>query len=413
MIVVLFLATVAAYADRYLFTVAAERIRADFGLNDLQLGLLAGPAMAIFYAGLGLPIARWADLGHRPRLLAACLSLWSLFTMACGAAAGFWQMFAARLGLGVGEAGAWPPAHSLIASHVGERRRAAGAAALTLGTFIGSFVGVAIGGYLVSAYGWRLAFLSFGLAGLLIAPLVLLVLRESRATPRRPRREELFGAKVVSDVRALLARPAVSRLVAGYTLYYLFAHTMTSFGVVFMIRSFGLSEAEIGAPWGITLLTSSVAGSVVAMLLVDRLAARSKAWLGLVPAGLSVVAAFSFAAAFLSFSPSGVYVFLWIGLAAAALGGPAIFAGVYSQTRDDERGLAVAMMLFFANALGLGLGPVLAGVASDALSSLAGAESVRFTLAAATSVLLAAAWQFFLAARELADAPARSVRQPV
>lgn len=406
MLVVLFLATVAAHADRYLFTVAAERIRLDLDLDDVQLGLLAGPAMAVFYAVLGIPISRWADVGHRPRLLAACLALWSFFTAACGAATGFWQMFAARLGVGVGEAGAGPPAHSLVASRTEAGRRGAGAAVLTLGTFIGGFVGAAVGGALVSELGWRWTFAAFGGVGLLLAPLVLAGAPENRLAPRAPRAAELLIAGLAADLARLLRRPAVFRFVAGYTLYYVFAHTMTAFGVVFMVRSFGLAEAQVGAPWGLTIASSSIVGTLVAMTAVDRLAVRSPAWLGRIPALLAPVAAAAFVAAFLSPAPSPVYGFLWIGMAAAAIGGPAVFAGVYSQTAEGERGLVVAMMLFFASAIGLGLGPALAGLASEALSPVAGRESVRYTLAVAPVFLLLAGWQFWRASRVLETEPA-------
>ncbi len=396
-VVVLFLATVTAYADRYLFSVAAERIRLDLELSDLQLGFLAGPAMAIFYALLGVPLARWADMGHRPRLIAVCLALWSAFTAACGLATSFTLMFAARVGLGVGEAGATPPAHSLIAS-LGDRGRGLGASVLTLATFVGSFLGVAVGGVLVTAIGWRATFMLFGACGALVAPLLLLTVREPRAIVRRPTVGEMAGPAVLASIGALLRRAPLFHLIAGYTLYFVFAQAIAAFGVVFMVRSFGLSEAEVGVPWGLTLITSSLVGTVAAAFLIDRLAARSHAWFGLLPCLLAIVATALFAAAFLSTSIGAVFGFLWGGMAVVAIGAPTIFAGVYAQTSENERALAIAMMFFFGNAIGLGLGPVLAGVGSDALAPMLGADSVRITLVGMTAFLLLASLAFYRSA---------------
>jgi MFS family permease len=399
---ILFLATLVAYADRYLFSVAAEQIRLEFGLNDFELGLLAGPALAIFYATLGVSLARWADVGHRPRLLAVCVALWSAFTLACGLAAGFAHMLLARIGLGIGEAGAFPPAHSLVAGASGSARRGVGAAVLSLATFLGAFVGSAVGGLLVGAVGWRWAFVAFGAVGALIAPLVILRVPEPRAIPRRPPVAVLLGAGLGAVFGRLLRRPAFFNLLAGYTLYFVFAHTVAAFGVVFMIRAFGLVEAEVGAPWGLTLASSTIAGTLAAVLLVDRLASRAPAWYGRLPALMSLVAGAAFLAGFSSGAPGAVYAFLWIGSCAAAVGGPAIFAGVYAETAEDERATAIALMLFSANSVGLGLGPLLGGLASTLLAPVAGVESIRWVLLAAALFLFWAAVHFARAARAFA-----------
>ena len=398
MLLALFLATVTAYADRYLFSVVAERVRLEFGLNDLELGLLAGPAMALLFALLGVPVARWADTGHRPRVLLFCLSCWSGFTLLCGFAQSFSQLVVARLGVGMGEAGALPPAHSLVASAFAEDRRAAPAGVLTLATFIGAFLGIAGGGVLVTTLGWRSAFLVFGAAGALIAPLVYVCVREPRPEVRRPRASEMFGPAVIASFKRLLQRRAIFHIVAGYTLYYVFAHTIGAFGVAFMIRSFGLTEAEIGSTWGVVLLTSSVSGTLIAALIMNKLGARSRAWYGLVPAFTSTVAAVFFAIALLSPSKDSVFIFLWCGMAVVALGSPAVYAGVYSQTEEHERALTIALMLLLSNSIGLGLGPVLAGFVSNALRATLGDESLRYTLAAMPVFLILAALAFLRAA---------------
>ena len=127
-ILMLGLVLIFAWADRLLITVAIEAIRHDFGLSDLEMGLLLGPAFAVFYAAFALPIARWADIGHRPRIIALALSLWSLMTLLTGLAWSFVQLFIVRVGVGIGEAGAHPPVHSLVADYCPPDQRGRAAA---------------------------------------------------------------------------------------------------------------------------------------------------------------------------------------------------------------------------------------------------------------------------------------------
>ena len=124
--------------DRIIFSVLMEPIRLDLGLSDTAMGVLSGLAFTLFFAVFGIPLARWADRGHRVRLLSAVLTLWTLMTAASGAAQNFVQMFLTRAGVGVGESGCWPISHSLLADRFPPTQRAFALGVFQAGGGIGS-----------------------------------------------------------------------------------------------------------------------------------------------------------------------------------------------------------------------------------------------------------------------------------
>ncbi len=177
------------FVDRQLLSILVEPIKADLGLNDTQIGLLTGLMFALFYTFFGIPVALIADRSHRVRLIALSCAVWSLFTALSGFAKGFASLAAARIGVGIGEAGCSPPSYSLISDYFPPNRRGRALALYVLGIPAGSFVGVALGGWIADAFGWRAAFFILGGAGLVFAPILLTVVRE----PARGRLDETAG----------------------------------------------------------------------------------------------------------------------------------------------------------------------------------------------------------------------------
>ncbi|MCI3134811.1 spinster family MFS transporter [Phenylobacterium aquaticum] len=168
------------FLDRQVVSILAEPIKNDLHIADWQIGMMTGVAFALFYTGLGLPIARLAESVNRIWIIGAALTVWSGFTLACGLAQNFVQLVLARIGVGVGEAGCTPTAHSLIADYVPKENRASALAFFSIGTPLGGLLGLAMGGIVADAYGWRTAFLLAGLPGLVFAVIVLGTLREPR-----------------------------------------------------------------------------------------------------------------------------------------------------------------------------------------------------------------------------------------
>jgi MFS family permease len=174
----LFLAYVINYIDRQIVTILQEPIKADLNLSDTQLGLMTGLSFALFYATLGVPIARIADRKSRSRLIAWAITVWSAMTAACAAVSGFWSLLACRMGVGIGEAGLSPPAHSLISDYYEPAKRATAMAIYSIGIQVGVFVGFLAGGAINHFFGWRMAFLVVGVPGLLLAVLIRFTMRE-------------------------------------------------------------------------------------------------------------------------------------------------------------------------------------------------------------------------------------------
>jgi MFS family permease len=172
------------FLDRQIISILAGPIKAEFLLTDKQLGLLGGLAFAILYSTLGIPLAWLADRTKRTWVITGSLTLWSGFTMLCGLAGGFTQLFLCRLGVGIGEAGGVAPSYALIGDVFPSIRRARALAIYSLGIPVGSAMGVLFGGYIAAAVSWRIAFLSVGLAGLVLAPIFAFIVKEPRRTIR-------------------------------------------------------------------------------------------------------------------------------------------------------------------------------------------------------------------------------------
>ena len=168
------------FLDRSVINILAEPIKRELQLSDTQIGAMSGLAFALFYTFLGIVIARASERYSRPWIIAGSLAMWSGFTAVCGLATNFWQMFAARLGVGFGEAGCSPAAHSLIADDTPKEKRSSALAFYAMGTPLGGLLGLAMGGVLSDMFGWRVAFMIAGAPGILFALIAGFTLKEPR-----------------------------------------------------------------------------------------------------------------------------------------------------------------------------------------------------------------------------------------
>ena len=281
------------FLDRQIVNILAEPIKADLGLSDTQLGLLAGPAFAVFYALLGIPIARYADKDgtNRVRLIALALTIWSAMTAVCGLAQNFVQLLLARIGVGVGEAGCTPAAHSLISDSVAPEKRSSAIAFYGLGVPIGSLLGLILGGIVNDLYGWRIALMLVGAPGMLLALVVLFVMRE----PRHHRPVETTATAAPAQ---LPARQAMREIFSSRAfLYILIAASVTAFlgygkalwTISFFIRSHGLSTTEAGLSMAVVLGLAGVFGTWLGGKCADLFGKRDKRHILTLPAyGMAV-----------------------------------------------------------------------------------------------------------------------------
>lgn len=381
---VLLIAYIFNFIDRQLMTILLEPIKQEFGASDTAMGFLSGLAFALFYATLGIPVARLADNWSRRNVLSISLVIWSGMTAICGLAASFWQLAVLRVGVGVGEAGGTPPSHSLIASYFSTEERSTAMGIYGTGSQFGILIGMFGGAVLAEQFGWRTVFLVFGLPGLLIGLLVFLTIREPAkvAAPS--------AGSMIADILGLWKIPSFSMIAFATGFTALAGYGMGTWFPSFLIRVHDLSLTEAGLVLGIVGTLGALIGAISGGILCDRLAARDARWqlrLPAVGAALSVV----FLGLFLSW-PEGSYwmlgefriphavAFMFLGGIVSSFWVGPTYAAIQTLTPEHLRSQASALLLLLLNLIGMGLGPLLVGILSDLLAPSFGAESVRYAM---------------------------------
>ncbi len=408
MLFALLLVYILNFLDRQIVNILAEPIKGELGLSDTQLGLLAGPAFAVFYAVLGIPIARYADNAKTNRvwLISICLAIWSAMTAICGVAQNFVQLALARIGVGVGEAGCTPAAHSLIADSVPPEKRSSAIAFFGLGIPIGGLLGLIIGGVVNDQYGWRIALMLVGTPGILLAFLLPLLIRD----PRRCADSAHFNT-AESPVKAKLSiKDAVREVFASKAYLYVFiAASFTAFlsygkglwTISFFIRSHGLSTTEAGLAMAVALGISGIIGTWLGGKMADVFGKRDKRHILTMPAiGMAIAAPILFAGYWAEDWRIAVALLILPTILNSAYYGPA-YGCVQGLVRPEARAIAASLVVFGQNLIGLGMGPLLFGVLSDWLQPMAGDESVRWVLYGAAWLGLIPAFFFWRASLRL------------
>ncbi len=389
---VLVLSYVFSFIDRQLMTILLEPIKNEFGASDTAMGFLSGFAFALFYAVLGLPVARLADRWSRRNVLAISMVIWSAMTAFCGMAATFWQLALLRVGVGVGEAGGTPPSHSLIASYFPPRERSTAMGIYGSGSQIGVLVGMLGGAIIADQMGWRVVFLIFGLPGVLIGMLVFFIVKEP-AKPVVPDDRSMW-----QDLMSLWRIPAFAILSFATGFTALAGYGMGTWFPSFLIRVHGLSLTEAGLILGVVGTLGALIGAVSGGILCDKLASRDARWqlrLPAVGAGLSVI----FLGLFILWPESQFWqlgdfkvpyavVFLFLGGIVSSFWIGPTYAAVQTLTAEHLRSQASALLLLLLNLIGLGLGPLVVGVLSDLLIADFGHESVRYAMVISLSTVI-------------------------
>ena len=386
------------FVDRQILGILAGPIKAELGLSDTQLGLLGGIAFAILYSTLAVPLALLADRTSRTWVITAALAVWSGFTALCGAATGFWSLFLARLGVGVGEAGGVAPSYALIADYFPARERARALAVYSLGIPLGAALGVLFGAYIAARVDWRTAFFAVGIAGVVIAPLFRLVVRE----PARPAPVAAAEAVPLLRVFAILAaKPSFWLLAFGAASSSMIGYGFAFWFPLLLQRSFGLSLVGSAQFYGALLLVGGVAGVLGGGMLGDRLGASDRANFARVPALAYVVAMPLFAAGILSGSVPLAFALFLVPQALAYVWLGPVLGAVQHLVPAPMRATASASFLLINNLVGLGLGTLVLGALSDALTGRFGSNALAYSMLAGLGFYLLAALLMALAAKPL------------
>ncbi|MCH2172029.1 MFS transporter [Myxococcota bacterium] len=392
------------FIDRSILSILLQPIKEEFQVSDTALGFLSGIAFAAFYSVLGIPVARWADRHNRTRLIALAVLIWSAMTAFSGLARSFVQLAVARIGVGIGEAGCSPPAHSLISDYFPAERRATALSIYSLGIPLGAGLGFLLGGWIEEFFDWRTAFMVVGLPGVFLALIVRWTLPEPPRGVFDSAAIRAMPSRSVSEVLRFIGQLRSFRHMAfGGALHAFSGYGAAAFIAAFFARSHAIPSGELGTWLALINCTGGVAGTYLGGFLSDRLSVRDVRWAMWVPA-IATVMIVPFALLLCLWPDGRMALLFW--LPGAVLGGFYLgptFATTQTLVAPSMRATASAILLFIINIIGLGLGPQGVGIASDLLEPALGNDSLRYALLG--TLVLFASWSachYALGARFLA-----------
>lgn len=395
LLVLLILIHAIVLTERFALSISLQSIKRDMGLSDTLLGLMSGLAFTVFYAAMGIPIGLWADRGSRVKVVSVTMFIWGVMVALCGAVGNFVQLLLVRVGVAIGEAGGLTPSYSLISEHFGRAERPRALGLFALGAPISLLISFLAAGWLNQTYGWRTMFVVIASPGVVLAILAAATLRDPRSSKSQTSAQPLRNdtAPSVLDVVAYLGRNRTfRRMVLATSLNFFFLYALFQWQPTFFGRSFGMTSLQIGTAFGLIGSISGLLGTSLGGAIATRYAANNEAWQ---LRGAAVTVSITMLLCF------GIYLShvkeLSFALLAGVLFGQTMINGPLSSTVQTlvpprMRAVAMATMFFFANLIGMGLGPLIVGALSDALHPYAGAESLRYALMiACPSGLLTAA----------------------
>jgi predicted MFS family arabinose efflux permease len=401
------------FIDRQILVILQEMIKEDLGLSDTQLGLLSGFSFALIYVTAGIPIAYWADRGNRKNIIALSLAVWSAMTAFSGMAQSYTQLLLARIGVGLGEAGGSPPAHSLISDYYPPERRATAMSIYSSGLYLGILMGYIIGGMLADALGWRTTFLLLGVPGVVFAAFFALVVKE----PLRGRWEtsevNAYKPTLKDTIKVLLSYRSFCFLAIGTAILNFGGYGTGNFSASLYLRVHGLSLTEVGLLLAVAGGLSGMIGTFLGGYIGDRLAVRDKRWYLWVPMCSAILSTpFSFVYYLADNTTLAICAQFFTTVIYSTFLGPCL-AVSHTLVHPAMRAFTSAVLFFVLNLIGLGLGPLTTGLISDALSSSYGVDSLRYAMVIVSIIGTTSGLFFYLASRHLPQDLERKLTAPV
>ena len=393
----LLLAYIFNFLDRQILGILAGSIIADLKLTDAEFGAIGGIAFAILYSVLGVPLGLLADRTSRSRVVAGALVVWSGFTALCGTATSCAQLFFYRLGVGVGEAGGVAPSYALIADYYPPERRARALAIFSLGIPLGLALGTLIGAYLAAWVNWRAAFIAMGVAGIVLAPIMLLVVKD------KPRAAGAESAPLSATFPIIARKPSFWLMAIAASCSSLAGYGLALWTPSVLERSFGFGLIERGQFLASIFLIGGTAGVFLGGLLADRLGQGDRRWYARLPAIAWLITAPLFAFGLMSTDPWTAWALLLIPNALNILWLGPVTTAVQHLVPARMRSTASASFLLINNLIGLGVGPTLIGALSELFKERFGTEALRYAAVSVVGFYIVAALLMLLAARRLRD----------
>ena len=389
------------FIDRQILSILLESIKNDLNLSDTSLGMLSGFAFALFYATLGIPIAKYADYGNRRNLISLAIGVWSFMTALSGLAQNFFHLLVARIGVGIGEAGCSPPAHSMISDYFPANVRSTALGIYSLGIPFGIMFGLFAGGWINEYFGWRIAFFVVGVPGILLAIIFRYTVQEPKRGQAEGRSDTKDQPTIMETTKYLLNKKSFRHLAFGASLAAFVGYGAITWLPSFFQRSYGMLTGDVGWYLGLILGIPGGLGIFLGGYLSDYLGSKDVRWcLWIVALAMFITTPLYY---MVYLSPTATISFLWLIVPIAF--GNFYQATTFSQTQGvvelRMRSVAAAILLFIINIIGLGFGPQAVGILSDILSADYGKESLRYSLMILTTLKLWCAYHYYLAGKYL------------
>ncbi|MFT6311174.1 MAG: MFS family permease [Porticoccus sp.] len=386
------------FIDRTIINILTEPIKQAFGVEDWQMGLLGGPAFAVLYTFIGIPIARFSEKNHRVWIITGSVALWSLMTVLCGFATSFIGLLIFRIGVSIGEAGCTPPANSIIADYFIPTKRSTAVSIYALGVPLGGMAAYVFGGYIAGSLdgasvagvlsswgwgwavnvldwknieGWRIAFVVVGLPGILVAVIFKMTVKEPPRGYTDP--PEMQGKEQVSfaEVLKILAqKPSYWHITMGVTIASFVNYGVSQFFVSFLIRTHQLSIFDASIKVAMILAVMAAIGTFMSGYLADRYSERYPKALAWIPMIALLGSTPMFIIGYLLDSLLIAIPILMVGTMLLYTYLCPLYAVPSGVVDSRMRATSVAVTLFIVNLLGYGLGPPLIGALSTILNSL-------------------------------------------
>ena len=368
------------FIDRQLLSILQESIKADLMLSDAQLGLLTGFAFALFYTFAGLPIASLADRSNRRNIVAISLTIWSGMTAISGLAQNYWQLLAARVGVGIGEAGGSPPSHSMISDIFPPEKRASAIGFYSTGISIGILFGFLFGGWLNEFFGWRVAFFVVGVPGVLLALVLYLTVPEPIRGLAENKASTGDNPSMMTVFKVLLSRRSFLFMALGAAMNAFAGYSTANWVASFMIRTHQMPTGELGTWLALIIGVGGAIGVFGSGVIADKLGKTDKRWYMWVAVCACVISVPLQISTFLVNDPYTALMCMVIPsvLSNAYLG--ATIASVHGMVGLKMRAVSSALLFFILNMIGLGMGPTTVGLVSDLLVDQHGVDSLRYAM---------------------------------
>ncbi|MDN3922541.1 spinster family MFS transporter [Roseateles violae] len=390
------------YLDRSILSVLIIPMKSELHLTDTDIGWLLGFGFALVYALLGIPLARLADRVGRPLVVGTGLVVWSAATVACGFAGAFMPLLLARIGVGVGEAAGTAPALALVGDQYPKARRPFILGVVNAGASLGTSVGLALGGLIAHHYGWRVAFFSAGLPGVLLGILIITTLKERRLSEGGVAANSASSAparmpSILESAKFVLTQSSILMTLAGSVFIGFILMALIAWSPSYFARVHKIELSKIGYTLGIIKGVAGVGGALMGGWLASRLAKRDDRWQSLMPGMAALLLAPVFAIflsasnAVVAFGALGVGMFL-----VSATLGP-IYA-VYQCTAPALLRSQVCALHVLVASLGLGAGPLIIGYLNETVYATRGQLALQSSLWVLVGAALIAAACLSLAA---------------